>query len=142
MIQVEAFRQLNFVRVPPVPLAGLVTADQHDSVPVRVEREQDSGATVDPRFLQLVQPRPMNDVDVRPAERRAEPGDPGNRARDLRPQLAIQPAHPALELTRRHHRAGRRLLDTGGYALGHMGKSRQRPISAPYPPEPPPGQTV
>lgn len=131
MIQVEAFRELNLVRVPPVPFAGLVTADQHDSVPVGVEREQDSGATVNPRFLQLVQARPVNDVDVWPAERGAEAGDAGNRARDFRPQLAIESRHPALELTRRHHGAGRRLVGTGGCVFGHMGKSRQRAISAP-----------
>ena len=68
MIQVEALRELNLARVPPVPLAGLVTADQHDSVPVGVEREQDSGAAVDPGLLQLVQARPLDDVDVWPAE--------------------------------------------------------------------------
>lgn len=109
MVQVEAFRKLNLVRVPPVP-------------PVGVEREQDSGATVDPRLLQLVQARPMNDIDVWPAERGAEARDAGNRAGDFRPQLGIQSAHPPLELRRRHHRARRRPAGIGACVFGHMGK--------------------
>jgi hypothetical protein len=54
VIEVETFGETNLLRVPAVPLPGLVTADQHDRPSVRVERKQHSDAAVDTCLLQLV----------------------------------------------------------------------------------------
>lgn len=83
VVGVEAFRARDVLRIPAVPLSRLITAEQHDSVLVGVEREQHPYAAIDPRLLQLAETRTMDDVDVRSAERRASGDDPVDRGSEL-----------------------------------------------------------
>jgi hypothetical protein len=53
VIGIETFRQLDHARVPAVPLARLIAADQDDNVPIRVEREQHSHAAISSCLLQF-----------------------------------------------------------------------------------------
>ncbi|HWF52529.1 MAG TPA: hypothetical protein VG294_17945 [Solirubrobacteraceae bacterium] len=90
VLGVLLFRLLDHRLVPAIPLAGLVAAQQHDSVPIGVEREKHSRAAVDPWFLQFVEVGPVDDVDVRPLERRTNGDNPADRALQFRPALWVQ----------------------------------------------------
>ncbi|HEX8975072.1 MAG TPA: hypothetical protein VF781_01060 [Solirubrobacteraceae bacterium] len=65
MIGVETFRQRDLLRVPAVPRARLIAADQHDSVLIGIEGEQQAYTTIHARLLQLVDAGAVNDIDVR-----------------------------------------------------------------------------
>jgi hypothetical protein len=53
VLVVEALREPDLLRVPAIPLPGLVATDQHDRASVRVKGEQDAHASVDARLLQF-----------------------------------------------------------------------------------------
>jgi hypothetical protein len=78
VLEVEAFRELDPLRVPAVPLPGLVAADQHDRAAVGVEGEQDPCAAVDARLLELAYAGSVDHVDVWPADRRTGGDDSGD----------------------------------------------------------------
>jgi hypothetical protein len=83
MVGVEAFRLPDVLRIPAIPLSRLVTAEQHDSVLVGVEREQHSRAPVNPGLLELVDAGAVDHIDVWSPRRGTALDDPLDGTIDL-----------------------------------------------------------
>jgi hypothetical protein len=90
VIGVEALRELNLPRIPAVPLSRLISTDQHDSVLVGVEGEQESHAAIDSRLLELANSRSVDHIDVRTPKGRPAVDDPRDRTANLRVALRVQ----------------------------------------------------
>lgn len=90
--------------VPPIPLSGLVPADEHDRIAVAVEREQDPEiAAKRPQLLHVVLSPAFDAVDERASEVRANVAQHIESVDDLRELVPVESVRPLSHLGHHPH---------------------------------------
>jgi hypothetical protein len=101
MLVVQLIRDGNHLGVPLVPSSTLVTADEKNGRPFRIERKQDAQVTSErSQLLHVRVPRPMHTVDEWPPQRGSSLLEDFNGCVDGNLLILIQGIPPGGELVR------------------------------------------